>query len=820
MDQHGSLGERPGSGTRPRSQDSTTSTRSITTQHPVDPNSFLELSNMYANQWHRSQHHNMQPRRSMSSQQLGSEAMLVHATHQLQGGPNGFSMGNDGRLSQHPAGLQPHHGVMPNRGGSDPHGLAHIDQVPWDDADISMMETGDGNENMDFSRKSGAKDSKKSKKRSNANNDGEMRDLFDTNKAKSLEDVANELRGNERGPKAERKRQLYAMLWLNASCVESKNSIPRGRVYSMYASQCSDDRVIVLNPASFGKLVRILFPNIQTRRLGVRGESKYHYVNFDLKEQPATERGTSRPFHAPNDVPTEKSPEVDFNTTITKDPAPPSTQLPRLDDVAHRRSETRATDSILSSKAHSRYNMPHTDINTPCAKTPLQLSFMNEADRAADSAEPITLPSIGRYLPANTDTDAAQSLTALYRSHCTSIVESLRYCREKSFFHLYECFHGTLTTPVQRLFAHPKIAGWIEECDILLYQRCTRLIAHLSHQVIPQRVMSSMRKISERLVGHIHESFRGQPSHVLEAKIGPATVFAGIMDRMLRVNVSAHAMVREMTNVANRDQMFVDWVQNINPRKIAECVPTWGMDDVVNLLLTELRDLLEPENVPQTEDFAIYMSSRSQELRQNGQEPGRRATGRSHIERLEAFLMSLPSKFPYASHADIAWCVERVGTTIVRDLTIGGLSSFSSWLVLKVFIDEEIWFLAEAGGFLRTTSIRGDVGQDDSEAPSKRVSSSSGAVPDNAGPTESALPLIAAPTSPRVSNRAPFPPKPTDNFADTTPDVHDDSGIGIRTPDTDFHKFTFGNAEQLVDVDGVLDGAGRSDRPDELMMNA
>ena len=103
--------------------------------------------------------------------------------------------------------------MMPNRGGGDPHSLAHIDQVPWEDADISMMETGEANENMDFYRRAGAKDTKKSKKRSNANNDGEMRELFDTNKAKSLEDVANELRGNERGPKAERKRQLYAMLW-------------------------------------------------------------------------------------------------------------------------------------------------------------------------------------------------------------------------------------------------------------------------------------------------------------------------------------------------------------------------------------------------------------------------------------------------------------------------------------------------------------------------------------------------------------------------------------------------------------------------------
>lgn len=39
-----------------------------------------------------------------------------------------------------------------------------------------------------------------------------------------------------------------------------------------------------MNPASFGKLVRVLFPGLKTRRLGVRGESKYHYVNFSLVE--------------------------------------------------------------------------------------------------------------------------------------------------------------------------------------------------------------------------------------------------------------------------------------------------------------------------------------------------------------------------------------------------------------------------------------------------------------------------------------------------------------------------------------------------------
>ena len=46
-----------------------------------------------------------------------------------------------------------------------------------------------------------------------------------------------------------------------------------------------------LNPASFGKLVRIIFPGIQTRRLGMRGESKYHYVDLALIDDPNDGQG-------------------------------------------------------------------------------------------------------------------------------------------------------------------------------------------------------------------------------------------------------------------------------------------------------------------------------------------------------------------------------------------------------------------------------------------------------------------------------------------------------------------------------------------------
>src|SRR5450432_4184082 len=69
---------------------------------------------------------------------------------------------------------------------------------------------------------------------------------------------------------------------LYTHCRTFAGSVPRGRVFASYSTTCGNELVPPLNAASFGKLVRIVFPNITTRRLGVRGESKYHYVELTL----------------------------------------------------------------------------------------------------------------------------------------------------------------------------------------------------------------------------------------------------------------------------------------------------------------------------------------------------------------------------------------------------------------------------------------------------------------------------------------------------------------------------------------------------------
>ncbi|CAG7723977.1 unnamed protein product [Allacma fusca] len=62
-------------------------------------------------------------------------------------------------------------------------------------------------------------------------------------------------------------------------------SLPRSTVYNHYIRHCKSHDMEPVNAASFGKLIRSIFLGLQTRRLGTRGNSKYHYYGIQIKPQ-------------------------------------------------------------------------------------------------------------------------------------------------------------------------------------------------------------------------------------------------------------------------------------------------------------------------------------------------------------------------------------------------------------------------------------------------------------------------------------------------------------------------------------------------------
>lgn len=74
------------------------------------------------------------------------------------------------------------------------------------------------------------------------------------------------------------------MAWLVENYETAEGvSLPRSTLYNHYMRHCNEQKLDAVNAASFGKLIRSVFTGLRTRRLGTRGNSKYHYYGIRIK---------------------------------------------------------------------------------------------------------------------------------------------------------------------------------------------------------------------------------------------------------------------------------------------------------------------------------------------------------------------------------------------------------------------------------------------------------------------------------------------------------------------------------------------------------
>jgi regulatory factor X len=573
---------------------------------------------------------------------------------------------------------------------------------------------------------------KKAAPSATATNDRELRELLNKNRARTLPDVAAEVIATERTSKSERTKQLFAMLWLEGNTKPAKTSVPRSRVYSTYASRCAEERVQPLNPASFGKLVRVIWPGIATRRLGVRGESKYHYVDLSLVNDPHENPQASRQRNMSVTSKTTEAPTLDFKYRTHHRSHRPyllgaslanpfHSSMPRLTadtailptDDQSIGSPVLATPHKLQPAADSRvfteYHAPGLDSSHSTASSYDQPFAFTTLDTAPPNKnDPIELPDIFHYAPPKTDIDAAGALVALYKTHITSLIDCVRYCKEKQFFRLFTTIQGTMTVPVHKLFVHADIAPWIRECDWLMYQKMIRCVAGLTLQVVPPVVVKFLDTVQRSLHSHISTTFHGVPYHVLEAKLEPATIFANLLHRMLKVNQAAHAAANVLESQQIRDVMWRDYVQIINPKRILESeLPGCGYEATYRILTSDIRHLLEPLSPDPFTEAGTHFENSSPDVSSAlgfaimGATPSFPSSSTdSAVDRIATFLSSLPSRFPHASPRRIVDCVSLVGGALIRDMVINTAMSYNSWLITQIFVSEMALWLACLGGFL------------------------------------------------------------------------------------------------------------------------
>lgn len=188
---------------RTQSRASTSSLHSVSTQANMEQ-SFGDDADVYSAQWLKSrqtQHKELAP----AMQQMTAEDMILQAASHIQSSRE-FSMDSSMNNSLgHSASFLQHPNMSRQSLSADNYSANNS----FVDPDSQLLDR-DGNDDGDsvVGAPGGSKPS-----RSSANNELEMRQLFHASKHRNLQDVAEELHGNERGPNSERTRQVFAMLW-------------------------------------------------------------------------------------------------------------------------------------------------------------------------------------------------------------------------------------------------------------------------------------------------------------------------------------------------------------------------------------------------------------------------------------------------------------------------------------------------------------------------------------------------------------------------------------------------------------------------------
>ncbi|KAF9890915.1 hypothetical protein FE257_005172 [Aspergillus nanangensis] len=708
-------------GRRPRSRGSTASLHSNTTQQTQDQ----QISEGFSQ---------FLPAQSAAGHNVfggNPEDIIMRFGQQLSHPVNGSPLDAALHEAHHP--VMPRAEDFPNHAmhghhlshhslpsGIHTHGLPNVPMPQYQTMYDSGIENHVPEHLMEDNDQSEAGAKKKKGSSSSLANDNELRKLLRQYEGYSLKQMAAEVLKHEgAGGKAEKVKQVFAMIWLKENCRKSTGSVRRDRVYCCYAEKCGTERVSVLNPASFGKLVRIIFPNVQTRRLGVRGESKYHYVDLTVIEEkqqkppplnpqvPASSSAIAGvPGSKEGDDVVPKSigilPQPPTDTAVF--PSPTTSFIPRFS--ANPSSPTCACQPSSHSNDDSAITVEN--VGSHAGKVIHQMLNFPTTDSASVDNESLQLPEISSYLPANTDSKVAAALAALYRSHCISVIDSFRYCKEKNLLRYFSAFHGTLTVPVQKLLTHPNLAPWIKECDWMMYQKMIAFVAPLTTQVVPKLVLDAFSSISQRLTTHIADTFKAQPLHVSLARLIPAHIFCNLLKHMLDVNQSANAAAAWLCHPDNRNQMWFDFKTLVDPKEmmIKANIPSCAEKATEQMLKHDIRALLTPiTDLNPSAAKPFFTSPDLDDDVQAHRNPVATSTGDEYNfpDKWVSFILNLMSAFPNHRTQCIIQRVDALWDCILHRLTLGGAQSFSAWWMTKVFFHEMMAWQAEKGGFILHT---------------------------------------------------------------------------------------------------------------------
>ncbi|CAI8055731.1 Transcription factor RFX3 [Geodia barretti] len=315
-------------------------------------------------------------------------------------------------------------------------------------------------------------------------------------------------------------------------------SLPRSTLYNHYLRHCAANKIDAVNAASFGKLIRSVFIGLKTRRLGTRGNSKYHYYGIRIK------------------------PDSPLNTFPTDDSVVAIRQPPQ---------------SAQRGEYHTAESTPEgpEGASQPAELTPHQQHRQYLGD---GRPELVPFPEIAwssSPLPGGLTPEDLGDFTANYREHCEAILDvvvNLQFQMVENLWHHFwadpkpamdgapdeEMEHQLPKEKLLLLTSLDLVTDYISACDYLLYQGIVDFLIPNVLRPIPGTLTQAIRNFAKSLESWLTGTVHGYSPILVKSKVCSVVAFSQTLRRYTSLNHLAQAARAVLQNPSQISQMLAD----------------------------------------------------------------------------------------------------------------------------------------------------------------------------------------------------------------------------------------------------------------------
>ncbi|XP_069009323.1 DNA-binding protein RFX2 isoform X2 [Embiotoca jacksoni] len=442
-------------------------------------------------------------------------------------------------------------------------------------------------------------------------------------------------------------------------------SLPRCSLYNHYLRHCQEQKLDPVNAASFGKLIRSVFMGLRTRRLGTRGNSKYHYYGIRVKP----------------DSPLNRLQEDTQYMAMRQQPVHQKQRFKPLQKVDS------MSDSLCGSSQHCN--------STPEQSVAAQSQHHQQYIDTSHTLPPFPSPDLGSQpLPERININDIKMLQTLYRGHCVATLDVVMNLQFHFIEKLWQTFwYSTAPSsdgstaipnsddeleekiPREKLLAlckYEPIRLWMRSCDHILYQALVEILIPDVLRPVPSTLTQAIRNFAKSLEGWLTNAMTNFPQEIIRTKVAVVSAFAQTLRRYTSLNHLAQAARAVLQNTSQINQMLSDLnrVDFANVQEQASWVCQCD-ESVVQRLEQDFKVTLQQQS--SLDQWATWLDNVvSQVLKPHQGSP-------SFPKAARQFLL----KWSFYS------------SMVIRDLTLRSAASFGSFHLIRLLYDEYMFYLVE-----------------------------------------------------------------------------------------------------------------------------